>query len=87
MQGPRAPWWVFGVAACILGLLSLSTYAELMGPGAIGLNLRYEGGKASVVSVAPGFPAAEAGLSPGDAIVAADGHGIRSLFHWVVVCS
>ena len=85
MQGPRAPWWVFGVAACILGLLSLSTYAQLMGPGAVGLNLRDESGKASVVSITPGFPAADAGLCPGDAIVAADGHSIRSLFHWVVV--
>ncbi len=85
MQGPRAPWWVFGVAACVLGLLSLSTYAELMGPGAIGLNLRYESGKASVVSITPGFPAAGAGLSPGDIIVAADGQDIRSLFHWLVV--
>ena len=84
MQGLRAPWWVFGIAACVLGFLSLSTYAELFGPGAIGVNLRYEGGRASVVSITPGFPAAHAGLSPGDVVVTADGHHIRSLFHWVV---
>jgi tRNA A-37 threonylcarbamoyl transferase component Bud32 len=85
MRGPRAPWWVFGVGACVLGLLSLSTYAELAGPGAIGLSLRYEDGKASVASITPGFPAADAGLSPGDVMVAADGHRVRSLFHWIII--
>jgi serine/threonine-protein kinase len=85
MQGLRAPWWVFAVAACVLGLLSLSTYAAVFGPGAIGMNLRYADGRALVVSVTPGFPAAAAGIRPGDVIVTADDHPIRSFFHWIVV--
>jgi tRNA A-37 threonylcarbamoyl transferase component Bud32 len=85
MQGLRAPWWVCGIAACILGFLLLSTYAELFGPGAVGLGLRYASPKAAVVSVVPGYPAARAGVRPGDVIVAADGQPVRSLFHWIVV--
>ena len=85
MQGPRAPWWVFGVAACVFGFLLLNLYAELFGPGAIGADLRYHDGMAVVVSVVPGFPAARAGLGPGDVIVTAAGQPVRTLFHWRAV--
>ena len=85
MPGPRAPWWVFGAAACILAFLLLSSYAELFGPGAFGVTLRYRGGTATAVSVAPGFAAARAGLVPGDVIVTADGRPVRSVFEWALV--
>jgi serine/threonine-protein kinase len=85
MQDARAPWWVFAVAAGVLGFLLLNTYAELFGPGAVGLDLHYQDGRAAVVSAVPGFPAARAGLRPGDVIVTADGQPIRSLFHWIGV--
>ena len=63
MQGARAPWWVFAVAAGVLGYFVLNVYAELLGPGAIGVDLRYRDGRAVVV---PDFPAARAGIGPGD---------------------
>jgi len=55
MQGPRAPWWIYGIAACVQGFLLLNLYAEVFGPGALGADLRYRDGKAVVVSVVPGF--------------------------------
>jgi tRNA A-37 threonylcarbamoyl transferase component Bud32 len=85
MQGSRAPWWIYGIAACVLGFLLLNLYAEVFGPGALGADLRYRDGKAVVVSVVPGFPAARAGLGLGDVIVTADGQPVRTLFHWRAV--
>ena len=85
MQGSRTPWWVYAAAAGVLGFLLLNTYAELFGPGPTGLQLQYPGGRATAVSVVPAFPAAGAGLRPGDVIVTAGGQPIRSLFHWVAV--
>jgi serine/threonine-protein kinase len=85
MQSPRAPWWVFALGVGVAGLLLLNTYATLVGPGPIGLTLRYRNGMAEVVSVVPGFPAAAAGITPGDVVLAADGQPVRSLFHWLIV--
>jgi len=85
MQGARGPWWVLAVAAGVLGYLVLNIYAELFGPGAIGVDLRYHDGRAIVMAVVPDFPAARAGIGPGDAVVTADGQPIRTLFHWHAV--
>ena len=85
MQRQRAPWWSCGVAACVLGFLCLNLYAELFGPGALGADVRYGSGKAVVVAVVPGFPAARAGLGPGDVIATAGGQPVRTLFHWRAV--
>jgi membrane-associated protease RseP (regulator of RpoE activity) len=85
VPGPLAPWWVYAVSACVLGFLALNLSAEVCGPGAIGVDLRYREGRTVVVSVVPGFPAARAGLRPGDIIVSAAGHPVRTLFHWRAV--
>jgi tRNA A-37 threonylcarbamoyl transferase component Bud32 len=84
MQGPSAPWWVYGTAACVLGFCLLNVYADVAGPGTIGMDLRFRGDQAVVVAVAPGFPAARGGVEPGDRIVAVRGEPARSLFHWRV---
>jgi len=85
MQGLRAPWWVYAVAVCVFGFLALNLSAEVYGPGAVGADLRYREGRTVVVSVVPGFPAARAGLRPGDIIVSSAGQPVRTLFHWRAV--
>jgi eukaryotic-like serine/threonine-protein kinase len=82
MQGPRAPWWVYSIAACLLGYVILSTYAEGFGPEPLGTDLRFRDGRAVVVWAAPGFPAARAGIEAGDEILATGGQPLRTLFHW-----
>jgi membrane-associated protease RseP (regulator of RpoE activity) len=85
VPGPLAPWWVYAVSACVLGFLALNLSAEVYGPGAVGADLRYHDGRSVVVSTVPGFPTALAGLGPGDIIVSAAGHPVRTLFHWRAV--
>ena len=75
MQGARAPWWVFAVAAGVLGYFVLNVYAELLGPGAIGVDLRYRDGRAVVV---PDFPAARAGIGPGDVTASSMAEVVRN---------
>ncbi len=82
MPRPRAPWWMYVVTASILGFVGLQLYAELCGPGAFGVSLHFEGDHAVVVDLLPGFPAANAGLKPGDRIVTAGGLQPRTLFTW-----
>ena len=82
MSGPRAPWWVYGIAACLFGYLLLNFYSEFSGPGPIGTDLRFKGSSAVVVWVAPGSPGARAGIEPGDVMVAVGGRSLRTLFHW-----
>ena len=77
MQGARAPWRVFAVAAGVLGYLVLNVYAELLGPGTIGVDLRYRDGRAVVASVVPDFPAARAGIGPGD-VTASSNRALRA---------
>lgn len=82
MPRPRAPWWMYGVAASVLGYLVLMLYADLCGPGATGAGLRFEDGRAVVVAVLPDYPAARAGIEPGDVVITALGLPIHTLFDW-----
>ena len=82
MQGPRAPWWVFGVAVCVFGYLLLNVYAEIFGPEPVGTDLRFREGRAVVVWVAPGLPGARAGIEAGDVIIEAGGLSQRTLLDW-----
>jgi tRNA A-37 threonylcarbamoyl transferase component Bud32/NADH:ubiquinone oxidoreductase subunit K len=84
MQGPRAPWPVYAVAACVSGFFLLNSYADLRGPGAIGVDLRFRRDQAVVIAVVEGSPAALVGVEAGDRIAAVRGQQIRTLFHWRV---
>jgi carboxyl-terminal processing protease len=50
-------------------------------PGLIGAVLAQarQDGKVTVREVPPGYPAAEAGMAPGDEILLIDGHDVRSM--------
>ncbi len=78
----RAPWWVYSIAACVFGYLLLNVYSEVFGPGPIGTDVRFGGGRAAVVFVAPGLPGARAGIEAGDVMVAIAGRPLSTLFHW-----
>jgi hypothetical protein len=78
----RALWCVYVVAACVFGYLLLNVCAEVFGPGPLGVDLRFRDGRAVVVWVAPGLPAASAGIQRGDVIVAIEDRTLRTLFDW-----
>lgn len=83
MARPRGRWWFYALAACALCYVGLMFYADVFGPGAFGMALRFSGGRAQVVEVVPGYPAARAGIAAGDWIVATAGQPIRTLFDWM----
>jgi eukaryotic-like serine/threonine-protein kinase len=85
MPPQRPPWWVLAIAASVLGYLALMTYADVLGPGAVGAGLRFRQGRVFVVEVVPGSPAAQAGLAPGDEVVTVNGLDTPSLLHWRLV--
>jgi tRNA A-37 threonylcarbamoyl transferase component Bud32 len=82
MQGSHAPWWTWVVASCVLAFLALNLWAEVGGPGSTGASRRFEQGRAVVLGVAAGYPAARAGIQAGDEIVTALGQPIHTLFDW-----
>jgi hypothetical protein len=85
MARPRPPWWIYAISASILGYLGLMVYADLFGPGGFGMGLRFRQGRVIVVEVVPYYPAARAGIEPGDQVVAVDGQPIKALLEWRIV--
>lgn len=56
MSPSRAPWWMYIVAAPLLGLFALCGYSDTRGPGAVGMNLDYRDGSIVVEKVVPNGP-------------------------------
>jgi tRNA A-37 threonylcarbamoyl transferase component Bud32 len=85
MARPRAPWWMFAIAGSVLAYLGLTIYAEVFGPGPFGIGLRFREGRVLVVEVVPDYPAARAGVEPGDQIVTVDGQPVNGPLEWRIV--
>ncbi len=78
----RGPWWVYGIAGSVLAYLALMLWADVFGPGGFGARLRFDRAGVFVVEVVPGYPAAGAGLQPGDRIDSVLGQRVTTLFDW-----
>src|SRR5262245_16165119 len=81
----RAPWWMYLLAASYTGCAAVGVYVEFRGPEEPGIELTtlLAPGPATARAVAPGSPAARAGIEPGDRMVAANGRDITSSLYWV----
>jgi tRNA A-37 threonylcarbamoyl transferase component Bud32 len=77
MPAPRAPWWLYLIAASLLCSFTLATYNFIWGPQPLGLHSDISDGSMIVSTVTPQGAAAHAGLRTGDRIVAVDGIPIR----------
>jgi eukaryotic-like serine/threonine-protein kinase len=77
MPAPRAPWWLYVIAASFLGYFTLQVYTYIWGLENIGLESDYSNGSMLVRKVSPKGAGARAGLRAGDRIVAVDGIPIR----------
>ncbi len=82
MPRPRAPWWMYALAACFLGYSALLSYSVLWGPAQPGLWLEFRGAMV-IMKVFPNTPGARAGLEVGDRVVAIDGQPIRNQLDWM----
>ena len=71
MTAERRPWWMDVVAASFLVLTLFNGYLVFRGPAlADGLDAAFDGGALHVRSVESGTPFANAGLQPGDQLLA-----------------
>jgi hypothetical protein len=79
MAGRASPWWLPLVAASFGGLWALLFYCDLFRPESLGWELGVARAQGAVVRrVAPGSPAARAGIRAGDTVVTAGGHPVAT---------
>ncbi len=80
MPRPRAPWWMYLLAASFLAYFALLFYSYCWGPELLGF-LHFPGKHFVVLKgVWPNFPGQRAGLQSGDRLVAIDGRTVHNWF-------
>src|SRR6266542_6682202 len=81
------PWWLIACAAAYVGYFVLIAWCEIDRPEPPGLIVRFEHDEMVAITVIPDSPAARAGLVPGDAVIAANAHPLRSRLDWLLVAA
>ena len=75
MQGSRAPWWLYLIAASFLGYFALEIYTLVRIPEPVGFDADYSSDGSMILrDIYPLGAAARAGLRAGDRIVTAKWH-------------
>src|SRR2546427_13096978 len=82
MPRPRAPWWMFLVAASFLAFVALSVYQVFFGPGPDGIEPDWGREGMVVLGVEQYSSAERAGLMLRDRMVSVDGQVIRNSHDW-----
>ncbi len=87
MQGlpprPRTPWWAWLLGAFFLITLGFGVYGSLMGFGSAGAGVSdAPRGGTLIDRVIPGRPSEQAGVRPGDIVVAVNGQATRTAHDW-----
>jgi hypothetical protein len=77
MRPSRAPWWLYLIAASLLGFFTLGNYYYIWGLEPLGFDSDQSTGLMIISRVEPNGAAAHAGLRIGDRVVAVDGIPIR----------
>ena len=86
MSAPRAPWWMYLVAASYVAAVTLRFYQVFWGPPITsGFEARLTRGGLAVLSVHPNSAEAEAGLKVGDRVVAVNEQVIRNVRDWEAI--
>jgi len=91
VPGPRAPWWMYVVAASFLAFFALIFYYDLFGPDVPGLSFgpTFENRKGQMVVLSPPMnPAFErARAKTGDYVVSVDGQEVYTDSDWLAVAA
>ncbi len=87
MSRPRAPWWMYLVAASyLIFLVFIYLYVGFTGPSMqTGIAADFAGGTMTVKSVVPNSYPQQGGVQVGDRVLAVDGQVIRSAHDWLAV--
>ncbi|HET6591711.1 MAG TPA: protein kinase [Xanthomonadales bacterium] len=86
-QRRRAPWWLWLLAAAFMLDCLLRVWCQLLGPESLGVRTRTEGSWQVVAALRSGSPAEQAGVRPGDRLLAIDGMAIEAAFDWRVLAA
>jgi hypothetical protein len=81
----RAPWWVLAFAASFFAYFALLVYCDVWRPEDAGFEADYRANRMVLTRIAPGSPAARAGLLPNDIVDSADGKPIHGVPDWTVI--
>jgi eukaryotic-like serine/threonine-protein kinase len=85
MSRSHAPLWMYLAAVSFIGYFVLLVHNNFFGPPEVGFSAKYEAECTVLTQVAPGTPAARAGLRPSDHLLAMDGQPVRSLADWLMI--
>jgi len=86
MSTPRAPWWMYVIAASYLASVALFFCQVFAGPPMVsGFQGHFTSGGMVVLSVQPHSPEALAGLKEGDRVLSVNGQGIRNVHDWEAI--
>src|SRR3954463_10800200 len=81
----RAPRWVLACAASFFAYFALLVYCDVWRPQDAGFEADYHASRMVLTRIAPGSPAARAGLRPHDIVESADGKPIHGVSDWTVI--
>jgi tRNA A-37 threonylcarbamoyl transferase component Bud32 len=82
VSSPRAPWWMYIVAASLLGNFALNIYVYLWGPEPPFTQYNFAREALVVEEVLPNSSGDQAGTQVGDRVLAIDGRRVRGLAQW-----
>jgi len=82
MPRPRAPWWMYLIAASLLGHSALSVYLYFRGPEPPFSQINFEREALVVEEVLPSSAGDRAGLQAGDRVLSIDGRSVGGLGAW-----
>jgi len=82
MTFPRAPWWMYLIAASLLGNFGLSIYLSFWGPEPPFDKLNFKSQALVVEEVVPNSAGDRAGIQSGDRVLAIDGLRVEGLGQW-----
>ncbi len=82
MPRTRAPWWMYIVAASLLGSFALSIYVYFWGPEPPFSKFNFKREALVVEEVLPNSAGDRAGIQVGDRVLSVDGRRVVGLGHW-----
>ena len=84
-SAPRAPWWMYVIAASVLGCLAMEVRVFFWGPETPFTRTNFRDEAMIVEDVSPGTAAARAGVRAGDRIIDFGGRRTGSLADWDMI--
>ena len=89
MSAPRAPWWMYVIAASFLAFFALLSYYDFFGPNVpvVDFGFPSEHLKGRLTGAPMSQALERAGAKPGDYLVRVDGQELHTVSDWVAIAA